>query len=217
MFTGMIQEIGSVLANKKLSRGARLLIQAPSILGNLKTGDSIAVNGVCLTISELNDQAFVADISPETLKRTYFASLEPGGPLNLEPALQLGQRLDGHVVTGHIDGVVKLESWRREGTFTTFHFQLPTEWSGRIVHKGSVAVDGVSLTVAECEDNRCSVALIPRTLNSTILQYKKQGDPVHIELDIIGKYIEGLMQSKGAAAIIKKRVVTQEFLQKYGY
>lgn len=217
MFTGIVQEIGRVVSFKKQSQGGSLVIQASQALNKTKVGDSIATNGVCLTISQLNGSTFTADLSPETLNRTYFRRLKPGDQVNLEPALCLGDRLGGHLVTGHIDGLARLSSCRKEGAFANFSFQIPYDWCGVVVRQGSVAVDGVSLTVADCQANQFSVALIPQTLETTILQYKKAEDLVHLEFDVVGKYVQALLLNGCSAFPLERSVIKEELLTKYGY
>jgi riboflavin synthase len=217
VFTGIIQEIGQVVRLEWQGQGARLLLRAGRILKNAKVGDSISTNGVCLTVTELQGDVFSADLSPETLRHSYLSRLRTGDFVNLEPALRLGDRVGGHLVTGHIDGLARLGSFKREGAYTTFCFTTHGEWRGLIVNKGSVAVDGISLTVADCQRDRFSVAVIPQTLKETILQYKKPGDPVHLELDVVGKYLQELLRSSGFVIPVEGSGLSRELLTRYGY
>ncbi|HEY8344088.1 MAG TPA: riboflavin synthase [Bacillota bacterium] len=217
MFTGIIQEIGQVVRLDRQGQGARLLLRAGEITKSARVGDSISTNGVCLTVTQVQGDVFSADLSPETLRYTYFSRLKTGDFVNLEPALRLGDRVGGHLVTGHIDGLARLVSIRREGAYATFYFTTHSKWRGLIVHKGSVAVDGISLTVADYQLDRFSVAVIPQTLQETILQYKKPGDPVHLELDVIGKYVQGLLSNGGFVMPMENGDLSCELLSRYGY
>lgn len=217
MFTGIIQEIGQVVRLERQGQGARLFLRAGQILKSAKVGDSISTNGVCLTVTQLHGDVFSADLSPETLRHSYFSRLRTGDFVNLEPALRLGNRVGGHLVTGHIDGLARLVSSRREGAYTTLYFTTHGKWRGLIIHKGSVAVDGISLTVADCQRDRFSVAVIPQTLKETVLQYKKPGDPVHLELDVVGKYVQGLLLNSGFVLPAESSGLSRELLSIYGY
>ena len=217
MFTGIIQEIGQVVRLERQERGARLLLRAGEITKSAKVGESISTNGVCLTVTQVQGGVFSTDLSPETLRHSYFSLLKTGDFDNLESALRLGDRIGGHLVTGHIDGLARLVSIRREGAYATFCFTTHSKWRGLIVHKGSVAVDGISLTVADCQQDRFSVAVIPQTLKETILQYKKLGDPVHLELDMIGKYVQGLLLNSGFVVPTESGGLSRELLSRYGY
>jgi riboflavin synthase len=187
MFTGLIEALGSITSIEKTSNGMRLSLK-PSSDMEVRLGDSIAVNGVCLTTTADNDIVF--DVSPETMKSTNLGELKVGQKVNLERALRLSDRLGGHIVTGHVDAVGKILERRPEGEYTFYTFEAPPEVLRYIVKKGSVAIDGISLTVIGLDSRSFSVAIIPHTLTATNLGGKKKGDTVNIEIDIIGKYVE---------------------------
>lgn len=188
MFTGIVEGVGLLIG---IRNGHQFLIQFPfPSQQDLKIGDSLSVNGACLTISEIRDGYLGFDISPETLARTYFSNLKVGDKLNLERSLRVGDRLHGHWVTGHIDGtgtVAAIEDFR---DFKEFVLELPERLCGDLIPKGSISVDGVSLTVNRCSDHSVSVMLVPQTLERTTFGEKKIGDPVQVELDLIGKYVK---------------------------
>ncbi len=201
MFTGLIQCIGTVAEVLATGRGSRLVLMPDRPLSDLEQGESIAVDGVCLTATACTPTRFHADVSPETLRRTRLGRVVPGRRVNLERALRLSDRLGGHIVTGHVDGLGRVAAIRPQGDFVELSFEVEPAQSRTIVEKGSVAVDGVSLTVASCEGTRFSVALIPTTLNSTTLSDRGVGDEVHIETDVLGKYVEKLLgQSRGTSS-----------------
>ena len=185
MFTGLIEEIGVI---SRFS-GTELAVLAKTTLEDLHIGDSIAVNGVCLTVVALNPDNFVVQVSPETLARTTLARLRPGHAVNLERAMAAGARFGGHFVLGHVDGVGRVSAVRDQGEFSLWRFQAPQEVACYLVPKGSVAVDGISLTVVEPAGDTFGVAVIPATLKKTTLGNKRPGDAVNIEADIIGKHI----------------------------
>ncbi len=194
MFTGIVEEIGHLKSRTGSGGGAQLVIQAEKVLADLQIGDSIAVNGVCLTATAIDRGSFTAAVMPETLRKTNLHELVPGQPVNLERALALGERLGGHLVSGHIDGLGILERRFREGNALIFYFQAPPVLLRYVIPKGSIALDGVSLTVAAVEDTRFSVSLIPHTAEKTILGGKQAGRTVNLEVDMIGKYVEKLLQ-----------------------
>lgn len=195
MFTGLVEEIGTVREIKRSNRSCLLTISCKKVLSDAHIGDSIAVNGTCLTICRMDDSSFQADLTPETMRRTSFSVVRPGSPVNLERALSVGARLGGHIVLGHVDTAGKIVSFTREDNAVNISFSLDRKWMRYIIEKGSVAVDGVSLTVAERRPDGFSVALIPHTGEETILLKKHPGDPVNIECDYLGKYVENLLQS----------------------
>lgn len=193
MFTGIIEEIGTIRRIERNSRSAVLVIGCRSVLEGTTEGDSIAVNGACLTVTRLCGDAFCADVMPETLKRTSFSLFRVGSPVNLERALRLGDRLGGHMVSGHIDGTGRILSKQLDGNAVNIKISFITEKMKYILEKGSVAIDGISLTVIARNLEGFSVAVIPHTGEHSILLGKHVGDPVNIECDMLGKYVEQLM------------------------
>ncbi|MGH7848473.1 MAG: riboflavin synthase [Candidatus Binatia bacterium] len=193
MFTGLIEDVGRVRSWEKRKDSGRLALETRLALKNMALGSSVAVNGACLTVVSKARGCFAVDVSPETLRRTNLQQVKRGGLVNLERPLRLGERLGGHLVTAHVDGLGKLVSVRRAGQFLSLQFKVPVSLARLIVPKGSVAVDGISLTVNECRDERFSVMIIPFTFQHTNLHRRKLGDKVNIETDIIGKYVNQLL------------------------
>lgn len=193
MFTGIVQEVGIVKELRPVSGGARITVHAPRTAAVLEIGDSVCTHGACLTCVAKEDGAFVADLSQETLSRTTLGRLRPGAPVNLEPALRLADRLGGHLVTGHVDGVGRLEAEAPSGEGKILTFIAPPNVMRYCIEKGSICVDGVSLTVAGLTERTFWVALIPHTLQVTTLGRLQVGDPVNLEADLIGKYVEKLL------------------------
>lgn len=188
MFTGIIKGIGRVTALSRTRKGATLTVRVPPGI-SLRKGDSLSVNGVCLTVNRKRGELVEFDLSQETLSVTTFLSLAEGDRVNLEPPLSASDSLGGHLVTGHVDGVGKVSKIKKEGEGVVMTFSLPKAFQKGIVYKGSIAVDGVSLTVAGLKNSSFRVALIPYTLTHTTLKERKVGDSVNLELDIIGKYV----------------------------
>jgi riboflavin synthase len=205
MFTGIIEEIGTVRA----ARSGRLAIAAERVLEDTKSGDSMAVNGACLTVVELSGNSFSVDVMPETLRRTTLGLLRPGDKVNLERPLSVGGRFGGHFVQGHIDGVGKVISATRENEALLVRYETPSEIMRYVVEKGFIAVDGVSLTVVEYEATSFKVSLVAYTIESTILGDKRPGDVVNLEVDIIAKYVERLREGGSR--------ITMEFLAEHGF
>lgn len=193
MFTGIVQEVGRVVRLQAKSDGARLEIASSRVAPLLAVGDSVSTQGACLTCVEKGDGTFAADLSRETLERTTLGRLKPGDPVNLEPALRLCDRLGGHLVTGHVDGVGRVEAVETVGDGRVVTFSAPPHVMRYVIEKGSIAVDGVSLTVARVISGGFKVALIPHTLQVTTLGRLRPGDPVNLEADLIGKYVEKLL------------------------
>lgn len=212
MFTGIIEEVGEISNMQHKSSGAVLHISCKKILEGVKHGDSIAVNGVCLTIKDLNTEGFSADIMPATLESTNLWKLMPKSKVNLERALKVSGRLDGHIVQGHIDWVGIIREIKKSDEFFTFHIAAKQELLKYIVLKGSAAIDGISLTVQEVRSEGFGVSIIPATLNSTALGSKKPGDLVNIETDIIGKYVEKFLRPEKC-----NETMTMEKLISLGY
>lgn len=193
MFTGIVEELGSVQAVTDLGDAARLSIAGPTVTSDARPGDSIAVNGVCLTVVDLADGAFTADVMLETLRRSSLGSVVAGSPVNLERAARVDSRLGGHIMQGHVDGVATVRTVEPTENWTTVSFALPADLARYVVEKGSIAVDGVSLTVVHVDDESFSVSLIPTTLAHTTLGTRRPGDVVNIEVDVIAKYVERLL------------------------
>jgi len=197
MFTGLIQRIGTLASTSQTGEGARLTIQVAAPFEALRFGESIAVDGVCLTVVDPSPTRFTVDVSPETLRKTTLGDRHPGARLNLERALRLTDRLGGHIVTGHVDRPGRVVQLRKLGQFLEIWFEVSPADSRYLVEKGSVAVDGVSLTVAECRHHRFSVSVIPTTLTETTLADRRLGETVNIETDILAKYVEKLLGGGG--------------------
>lgn len=196
MFTGLIRHMGKVISLTPFGSGSRLSMEVtktPNTNSRLSPGDSVAVNGVCLTVVGTKGTEISMDISPETLNRTTLGTLKPGEAVNLEMALRLGDSLDGHIILGHVDEVISILEVKKEGEFYLFRFSLPPSSARYIARKGSVAVDGISLTVKDAEGEYFVVAVIPHTYKNTNLQFKKPGDKVNLELDVIARYVARLM------------------------
>ena len=213
MFTGIVEEIGTV----KSVQSKVITIEASKIFDDLHLGDSVAVNGTCLTVSSFDNKIFNADVTQETLNRTNLGSLKNGSKVNLERAMTLSGRFGGHIVSGHIDGVGSIKSMKKDDNAIILTIEVHISLMKYIVEKGSVTVDGISLTVASLTDNTFSIAVIPHTLKETVLYYKKEGDKVNIENDIIGKYVERLLTFKDDNNDSKKSNITMEFLLKNGF
>ena len=193
MFTGIIEEVGRIRAIERQAVSARLTVAASKVLSDVHLGDSIAVNGVCLTVTDLKADSFTADVMHETLRRSSLGSVRTGSPVNLERAMQLGGRFGGHIVSGHIDTTGKILGIREDDNAVWYRIGADYKILKYIVEKGSVALDGISLTVAEVRSDSFSVSVIPHTRANTTLTHKKIGDIINIETDCIGKYIEKLI------------------------
>ena len=196
MFTGIVEEMGSVKALRREAGAARLVIAASTVLGSTAIGDSISVNGVCLTVVEMGADAFTADVAVETLSVTNLGELKAGARVNLERALQLSARIGGHLVSGHVDAVGRIRSRREEGSGWRIFFDAPDSVLRYVIKKGSIAIDGISLTVADVDRTGFSIAMIPHTAKLTTLGFKTAGDGVNLETDIIGKYVERLLSGR---------------------
>ena len=191
MFTGIVEEVGHVAAVERRGGSAVLSVRCRTVVEDAKQGDSIAVNGVCLTVTEfLADGGFTADLMGETLDRTALGRLAAGSPVNLERAMRADARLGGHIVQGHVDGVAEVIAVTNQGEWTEMVFSLPESMAPYLVEKGSIAVDGTSLTVMRVDDDAFAVGLIPHTLDVTVLGVRKPGDHVNLEADILAKHVE---------------------------
>jgi riboflavin synthase len=192
VFTGIVEELGEVRAVTELTDAARLTVAGPKVTADVRHGDSIAVNGVCLTVAEAANGAFTADVMRETLDRSSLGGLAVGDGVNLERAAVLGERLGGHLVQGHVDGTGTVVDRRMAEHWELVRFSLPRALSRYVVVKGSIAVDGVSLTVVDVTDEEFVVGLIPTTLRLTTLGHRRPGDLVNLEVDVVAKYVERL-------------------------
>jgi riboflavin synthase len=189
MFTGIIQEMGKLERIENKQNGVRLWIMAPKMKVISQMGDSIATNGVCLTISDFSESGFCADVMPETMRRTAFASLKPGKPLNLEPALRLQDRLGGHMVSGHVDSIGRILTMRPEGNAVLLEVSIDELAGKMLIEKGSISIQGISLTIVSCTNTSFVVSLVGHTRTETSLGQIRIGDLVNLETDLIGKYI----------------------------
>ncbi len=214
MFTGIIEEIGTIRSIRQGSSSASIAIEAEKILRDAKVGDSIAVNGICLTVTETHNGMFTADIMSETLKRSSLGRFSAGSCVNLERAMAADGRFGGHMVTGHADGIGKIIRIRRDDIAIWFTIQTKPDIMHCIVEKGSIAIDGISLTVAETNDDNFSVSVIPHTLKHTTLKEKQTGSLVNLESDIVGKYTAKLL-----SFVIRQPQcrITKDFLQQYAF
>ena len=197
MFTGIVEELGEVVNLTDLGDSVRLSVRGPTVLDGTKHGDSIAVNGVCLTVVETDGDRFTADVMRETLRRSSLGALTPGAPVNLERPVRLDGRLGGHLVQGHVDGTATILDRSPSPHWDLVRISLPADLARYVVEKGSITVDGVSLTVAAVDGDTFTVSLIPTTLALTTLGRKKPGDPVNLEVDVLAKYVERLLAREG--------------------
>lgn len=215
MFTGIIEEIGKIQSLQKIADGVRLVVAAKVVTDETHEGDSIAVNGVCLTALDIKKDSFAADVSGETLRRSTLGNLKIGATVNLERAVTPATRLGGHIVQGHVDAVGKFVSATQAGDFWTVRVEFPKEIGQYLVYKGSVAVEGVSLTIAELGEDYFEIAVIPKTWELTKFSTLKAGDAVNLEADVIAKYVERMMIYGKSAE--NASGVTIEKLQNLGY
>jgi len=220
MFTGIIEDLGTVKSLLPAGQGRRLTVGADFVLDATKIGDSIAVNGACLTIVAIEGKRFEADLSPETISKTTFGNAKTGDRVNLERALRFSDRLDGHLVSGHIDGLGTIKDRTVFENWIVITFEVPENLSRYMIEKGSVAVDGISLTINSCDQNSFKVSIIPHTAKLTTLGFKHAGGLVNIETDMIGKYVERF--TTGRASIDRKNTpgsssIDMEFLEKSGF
>ena len=213
MFTGIVEEIGVVSEVKRTSQGAVLSINASDVLTDSGVGDSIAIDGVCLTMTQADNTKFTADISAETLRRTTLGDRSRGDGVNLERSLQFGSRLGGHIVLGHVDDVGVISDWRDEGDSSMMRVSASSDVMRYVVFKGSTCVDGISLTIANLFETEFEIALIPHTKQVTTIGKKRVGDRVNIEVDLLGRYVEKLLgeQSRSPCS------VDLAFLKSHGF
>ena len=219
MFTGIIEELGTV---ERVTRGrvsAVIAIRAEAILSDLKIGDSVAVNGVCLTATSLTGHGFTADVMHETLDRSALAGLGPGSPVNLERAMAANGRFGGHIVAGHVDGVGTIAAIEQDDNAIWFTITAPEQVLRYVVEKGSITIDGISLTVAAVDGEGFSVSTIPHTVAQTNLSQRRRGDPVNLETDVVGKYIEKLLRPEETKphTPANESTLTKEMLLRCGF
>lgn len=230
MFTGIIEEVGKILQIERGSKSSILHIEGNLIFEDLKIGHSVAVNGVCLTVTTLRTHSFTADVMSETLSRSSLGTLQKNSPVNLERAMAVGGRFGGHIVSGHIDGTGVIESIKRDDNAIWYTIKAPEKIMRYIVEKGSIAIDGISLTVARLTTTSFSVSIIPHTVKATTLGFKTIGSIVNLENDVVGKYVERLLNTPSPECNITRaesmtsstntensQGITREFLTKYGY
>ncbi len=211
MFTGIIRSIGSVRRMDRRAKGARLIVACPDIIEDIEVSDSVAVNGVCLTATEKTTDAFAADVSQESLSRSNLSALTGGSRINLETSLRLGDKLGGHLVFGHVDGLGVIANLGQTDEFYELTVEFPEGLSHYIAEKGSISIDGISLTVASISTKRFSVAVIPYTFEETTLQYRRVGDKVNLEVDMLARYVERMLGKEQSTGM------TREFLSEHGF
>lgn len=209
MFTGIVEEIGTVADIRRSATNCTLSVDATNVMEDLHIGDSMAVNGICLTVVDFDRRRFTVDVMNETWRRTSLGVLRHGSGVNLERALPMNGRFGGHIVTGHIDGTGSISSVRREGNAVWYRIAARNEILEGIVEKGSIAVDGISLTVAEVTERDFSVSIIPHTLAQTVLGEKRVGGVVNLENDVLGKYVRNMMTTRTG--------LTQDLLSRCGF
>ncbi len=214
MFTGLVEGIGEITAIRPTADGLRLSATAPFNLAEVKLGDSLAVSGPCLTVVEVTGRTFTVEVSEETVQRTNLSSKRQGSPVNLERALRLGDRFGGHIVSGHIDCVGVVVKKITGPQHTQLVIRLPNPWGRYVIDKGSIALDGVSLTVNSCQHDEVNINIIPFTFRHTTLKDLRLGDQLNIETDIIGKYVEKLLQRHDDSST---GAITGDFLARHGF
>lgn len=215
MFTGIVEEIGKIKAIKKGKNSARLVINAKKVLEDVKLGDSIAVNGVCLTVTEFSNSEFAVDVMHESLRKSSLSTLKNDSSVNLERAMLLNGRFGGHIVSGHIDGTGEIINIKNDDNAIWYTISAKDKIMKYIIEKGSITIDGISLTVANLSESDFSVSIIPHTQEETILKMKKIGDIVNLENDCIAKYVESLLNFKEKSEV--KKDITMDFLLENGF
>lgn len=216
MFTGIIEGFGTIRSITGSGQGKKMSLESDFDLTNTKIGDSIAVNGACLTAVKLSGRVFDVDVSPETIEKSTFKSARPGDRVNLERALKLSDRLDGHIVSGHIDGTGIIDSVENQSNAIIIRVKAPQSVMKYIIEKGSIAVDGTSLTVNSCDETSFSLAIIPHTKGLSTIGFKKPGDAVNLEADVVGKYIEKLITGSKSSSD-KNEGMSIDFLRSNGF
>lgn len=214
MFTGLVEEIGYLESVVHSGNSMKIRIKASRVLENVRKGDSISTNGVCLTVTSFDSSTYTADVMPETMRLTNLGSLVKGSPVNLERAMLAGDRFGGHIVSGHIDGIGRVRSFREEDNATWISVECTAELLKYIVAKGSIAMDGTSLTVVDTDNSGFRVSIIPTTKDETALLRKKAGDPINLECDILGKYVERLLSYRDDG---RKKDISMDFLKDNGF
>lgn len=217
MFTGIVEEIGTIVSIKKGEKSSRLTIKSKRILENTNLGDSICTNGVCLTVANINSNTFEADVMSETLDKSNLGLLKIGSKVNLERALRVNDRLGGHIVSGHIDGIGQIVSIDRDDNAVWLTIEAPDNILKYIVYKGSISIDGISLTVAYVDHNLFKVSIIPHTGENTILLSKNMSETVNLECDVIGKYVEKFLGLVPKNKETKENLISIDFLKKNGF
>lgn len=217
MFTGLVEELGKVKGIVRGAKSVKLTITANQVIQDMKIGDSIAVNGTCLTVVAFADTWFTADVMPETVKSTVLAGFTMGDTVNLERTLRVGDRFGGHIVSGHVDGIGTIIEKEKNDNAVIVHIQTQPEIMRYIVKKGSIAIDGISLTVVECDQYGFTVSLIPHSAAMTTLGFKKVGNVVNLEVDVIGKYVEKLLGVQSPQVESKTSRINTNFLQQHGF
>lgn len=211
MFTGIIEEIGIIQKFSKTDKHALIVVECAKVLENTQLGDSIAINGVCQTVVALNSNSFSVEVSSETLTVTTFANLKTGEKVNLERALTLQSRLGGHIVSGHVDGIAKVKNIQKEADFYNLNFEVPKDLMKYVAQKGSITINGISLTIADINSNEIKIAIIPHTFENTTLKSLKYSDFVNIETDILAKYVENFLSTNNNS------VIDEDFLKGNGF
>ena len=217
MFTGIVEEVGRIQTIKRGEKSSQIIIDASLVLEKTLIGDSICTNGVCLTVTGINKNSFEADVMAETLRRSNLGNLKSGNHVNLERALTLDKRLGVHLVSGHIDGIGEIIGREKEDNAIWISIKTSPKVLRYVIEKGSIAIDGISLTVAYVDENMFKVSIIPHTRTSTTLLNKMQGGTVNLECDIIGKYVEKLLGLQKQSSSQNNSILDEDFLKNYGF